>query len=141
MDPAHIQTIEFLKAAKPLFENGSEYLIAVAGALGAVGGALATYVPNLLTAKHQKKELRESTAFQLHAEIRATLEVVRHRGYIESLRHLLVAFDRQEISSWSYMVQVPDERFIIFKLNLTNIGLLPPRCKDKLSFSISCWRQ
>lgn len=132
MDPAHLQTIEILKAAKPLFENGEGYLIAAVGALGAIGGAIAAYVPNRLMAKHQQAELRKSTAFQLYSEIRATLEVVRHRGYIESLRDLLTAFDRQEISTWTYRVQVPDERFIIFKSNLGNLGLLPPRVQGQI---------
>ena len=132
MDPAHLQTIEILRAAKPLFENGSEKLIAVVGVVSALVGALAAYIPNRLMAMHQREDLRKSTAFQLYAEIRATLEIVRHRGYIESLKEVLAAFDRQEIDAWRYEVQVPDERFIIFKSNLTNLGLLPPKVQGQI---------
>jgi len=117
MSPEQLQTIEILKAATPLFESGSEYLFAVTGALGAIGGALATYFPSLFIARHQQRELRKSTAFQLHAEIRATLELVRHRRYIEGLRHVVAAFDREEITTSSYLIQIPDERFIVFKSN------------------------
>lgn len=132
MDPSHLQTIEILKAAKPLFDNGAGYWVAAVGALGAIGGAFAAYVPNRLMARHQREELRKSTAFQLYSEIRATLEVVRHRGYIESLRGVLAAFDSHAISSWNYTVQVPDERFIIFKSNLGNLGLLPPSVQGQI---------
>lgn len=132
MDPAHLQTIELMKAAKPLFESGEGYLIAAVSALGAIGGAIAAYVPNRLMAKHQQAELRKSTAFQLYSEIRATLEVVQHRGYIESLRDLLASFDRKEILTCTYKVQVPDERFIIFKSNLGNLGLLPPGVQGQI---------
>jgi hypothetical protein len=133
MDPANqFQTIELLKAAKPLFEGGDGYLTAAVGALGAVGGALAAYFPNRLMAKHQQRELRKSTAFQLYAEIKATLEVERHRGYINSLREVLTAFDSKQTTEWSYQVQVSDERFIIYKSNLGNLGLLPPSMQSNI---------
>lgn len=132
MDAAHLQTLELLKAAKPLFESGEGYLIAAVGVLGAIGGAVAAYLPSRLMAKHQQAELRKSTAFQLYSEVRATLEVVQHRGYIESLQDLVAAFDRNEISTWTYKVQVPDERFIIYKSNLGNLGLLPPRVQGRI---------
>ena len=132
MDPTHLQTIELLKAAKPLFDGGVGYLVAAVGALGAIGGALATYVPNRLMAKHQQGDLRKSTAFQLYSEIKATLEVERHRGYIKSLREILVAFELQQISRGTFKVQVPEERFIIFKSNLGNLGLLPPSLQGQI---------
>ena len=132
MDPSQLQTIELLKASKPLFDSGAGYLVAAVGALGAIGGAFAAYLPNRLMAKHQQKELRKSTAFQLYAEVKATLEVTRHRGYIESLRAILVAFDGQQISDGIYKVQVPDERFIIYKSNLANLGLLPPSLQSRI---------
>ena len=127
MEPANsLQTIELLKAAKPLFEGSDGYAVAAVGALGAIGGALATFFPSWLMAKHQRSEIAKSTAFQLYAEIKATLEVERHRGYIKGLREVLEAFDSEKITSWTYQVQVPDDRFIIYKSNLANIGLLPP---------------
>lgn len=133
MEPAnHLQTIELLKAAKPLFEGGDGYLTAAVGALGAVGGALAAYFPNRLFAKNMQRELRKSTAFQLYSEIKATLEVERHRGYIQSLRDILVAFDNQSILEYSYQVQVPADRFIVYKANLSNLGLLPPSLQSKI---------
>jgi len=129
---AQLQTIEILKAAKPLFENGSEKLIALVGLVSALVGALAAYVPNRLIAVHQRTDLRKSTAFQLYAEISATLELVRHRGYIENLREVLAVFDRGEAETWRFEVQVPDERFIIFKSNLMNLGLLPPAIQGQI---------
>jgi hypothetical protein len=127
MDSQNIlQTIEILKAAKPLFEDNNSYMVATVGALGAIGGALATFVPSWLMAKHQQRETAKSTAFQLYAEIKATLEVERHRGYIKGLREVLDAFDTGKITSWTYQVQVPNDRYIIYKSNLSNIGLLPP---------------
>jgi hypothetical protein len=65
-------------------------------------------------------------------EISATLEVVRHRGYIESFGDLLAAFDRQDISTWTYKVHVPDDRFIIFRSSLGNLGLLPPSLQGQI---------
>lgn len=133
MEPTnHLQTIELLKAAKPLFENGDVYLTAAVGVFGAIGGALAAYFPTRWNARHLQRELRKSTAFQLYSEIKATLEIERHRGYTKSLYAIPKAFDEQGLKEYSYQVQVPEERFIIYKSNLANLGLLPPDLQAKI---------
>lgn len=126
------QTIELLKAAKPLFDSGDTQVAAIVGALGAIGGAMAAYVPSRLIAKKQRNELRKSTAFQIYAEIKATLEIDRHRGYSKSLADVVAAFDSGRITEFAYVVQVPDDRFLIYKSNLANLGLLPPAIQSRV---------
>lgn len=127
-----IQTIELLKAAKPLFDSVDTQIAAIVGALGAIGGAVAAYVPARLMARRQQEDLKKSTAFQIYAEIKATLEIESHRGYSQSLAQLVAAFDAGQISECAYVVQVPDDRFLIFKANLSNIGLLPPKVQSSV---------
>jgi hypothetical protein len=127
-----IQTIELLKAAKPLFDSADAQIAAIVGALGAIGGAMAAYVPNRLMVSKQRDDLKKSTAFQIYAEVKATLEIERHRGYSQSLAELVVAFDRGQITEFAYVVQVPDDRFLIYKANLSNIGLLPPKIQSRV---------
>jgi hypothetical protein len=127
-----IQTIELLKAAKPLFDNGDTHVAAVVGALGAIGGAMAAYVPNRLMAGKQRDDLRKSTAFQIYAEVKATLEIERHRGYSKGLQQLVAAFDAGQVTEFAYAVHVPDDRFLIYKANLSNIGLLPPKIQSRV---------
>lgn len=133
MDPInHLQTIELLKAARPLFENGDTQVAAIVGALGAIGGAMAAYIPNRLMASKQQGDLKKSTAFQIYAEIKATLEIERHRGYSDSLEKIVSAFDAKQITEFAYTVQVPDDRFLIYKANLSNLGLLPPSIQSRV---------
>lgn len=127
-----IQTIELLKEAKPLFDSSDAPLATIVGALGAIGGAIAAYVPNRLMASKQRDDLKKSTAFQIYAEVKATLEIERHRGYSNSLAQLVAAFDAGQITEFAYVVQVPDDRFLIYKANLSNIGLLPPRIQSRV---------
>jgi hypothetical protein len=133
MEPInHLQTIELLKAAKPLFASGDAYLVAGAGALSAVAGVLVAYLTNRWTVSGQRETTRKSTAFQIYAEISATLEVEQYRGYSTSIRDLLKASEGQDDFKGIYQVQVPDERFIIFKANLANLGLLPPKLQSDI---------
>jgi len=126
------ETIELLKAAKPLFDIGDTQLAAIVGALGAIGGAMAAYVPTRLMASKQRKDLKKSIAFRIYSEVKAILEIERHRGYSQHLAQLVAAFDAGQISKSAYVVQVPDDRFMIYKANLSNIGLLPPRLQSRV---------
>ena len=133
MDPAnHLQTIELLRAAKPLFDSGDAQIAAIVGALGAIGGAMAAYFPNRLMARKQREEQRKSTAFQIYAEIKATLEIERYRGYSDGLARVVELFDAGGIQNFEYSVHVPDDRFLIYKANLVNIGLLPPIVQSRV---------
>ena len=133
MDPTnHLQTIELLKAAKPLFESGDTQIAAIVGALGAIGGAMAAYIPNRLMAGKQRDDLKKSTAFQIYAEIKATLEIEQHRSYSVGLAKIVAAFDANKITEFSFTVQVPEDRFLIYKSNISNLGLLPPSIQSRV---------
>ena len=133
VDPQTLsQAIELLKQAKPIFESGDSLALAAVAALGAIGGALATFFPNYWLTKHHERQLKHSVAAQLYAEIQATQRIERHRGYIDSLRTIVEKFDRGEIPSTSYQVQFADERFPIYKANIQHLGKLDPRLQQKI---------
>lgn len=74
--------------------------------------------------KSQRKQLRNSVAAQMYAEVKAILQVEQHRGYIRDVRSVVEAFERGEITSSAYQVQISDSRFLIYKANLQNLPLL-----------------
>ena len=63
---------------------------------------------------------------------KATLEIERHRGYSQGLAQLVAAFDAGQLTEFAYVGQVPDDRFLIYKANLSNIGLLPPKIQSRV---------
>lgn len=126
------QTIEVLRQVKPLFENDGDYRIALLGALGVIGGALAAFFPLWWHGKVQRKELRRAVAAQIYAEVKATLQVVRHRRYVEDVRNIVDSFDRGERDSAQYQVHVADDRFPLFKANLQHLALLEPQLQTKI---------
>lgn len=127
-----VQSIELLKQAKPLFESDNQFLLAGVGALGAIGGALAAFFPTFWHTKFQQRQLRHSVAAQLYAEIKATLQVERHRGYIQDIRNIVAKFDQGEITSQSYQVQIANDRFPIFRANIPHLALLESQLQTKI---------
>lgn len=126
------QVIELLKRAKPLFESKDDAWLATVGALGAIGGALAAFFPNYWIARRQERQLRESVAVQIYAEIQATLELERHRKYIANVRELVTQFERNEISGATYSVDIADDRFPVFKAQLPHLGRLPFKLQQRI---------
>lgn len=128
------ECIELVTALTPMMKTGdtSNYWAAALGAGGAVAGALAAYIPNACIARKLRENQAKSTAFQLYAEINSTLELANKRGYRKGLEKVCAAMAPGAITSHSITVQVPDDRFIVFKANLSNIGLLPPALQTKI---------
>lgn len=118
------QTIELLKQAKPLFEGPDPYLLALIAILGTALGALVSFFPMYWHSKAQRKQLRISVAAQIYAEVKAILQVEQHRGYIRDVKLVVEAFERGEITSRAYQVQISADRFLIYKANLQNLSLL-----------------
>ncbi len=126
------QTIELLKQAKPLFDGPAPYLLALVAILGTVLGALASFFPMYWQAKSQRAQLRLSVAAQIYAEVKAGLQVEQHRGYISDVREIVDKFERGETKSWSYQVQIPESRFLIYKANIQNLSLLDSNLQVKV---------
>lgn len=129
MDAA--QTIELLKAAKPLFDGG-EITAAAVGAITAVVGVSLGHLCNIHLASKQRNHLKKSTAFQIYAEVKAILEIESYRGYAAGLEEVMSDFGAGRRGDLFFMVQVPDDRFLIFKANLSNLGLLPPALQTRV---------
>ena len=124
LSDATTQTIELLKQAKPLFDGPDPYLLALIAILGTVLGALASFFPMYWSSLSQRKQMRISVAAQIYAEVKAILKVEQHRGYIRDVKSVVEAFERGELTSFSYQVQISDSRFLIYKANLQNLPLL-----------------
>jgi len=128
-----LKTVELLKAAKPIFDSSvNSYGVAAISVVAAIGGALAAYLPNYWLARHHRKEKTKSTAYQIHAELKATLALVEHRGYGSGLKEIVEVLESKQMSSYGLTVQIPDDRFLIYKNNLAHLGLLPPELQSKI---------
>ena len=126
------QVIELLNQAKPLFTSDNALALSIIGALSAIGGALATFFPGYWLARRHELQLKRSVVAQLYAEIKATLLLEQHRGYIQDLCAIIEQFDRGDISACSYQIKVANDRFPIFKENLKHLGKLEPQLQQKI---------
>lgn len=124
------QAIELLKAAKNLFDN--DYLTAYVGVAGALVGALAGYFPAAIISKQQRNDRAKSTAYQIYAELKAMQTQVQQRGYGKHLGDIAAALEDGSASSGMLVAHFPDDRFVVYRANLCNLGLLPPKMQTKI---------
>lgn len=125
IDPKTIlETIEIVRAVKSLFVEQSPYLPMYSALGGAFVGAISSFFPNYIIGRLKDCKDRRSTTLQLYAEIKAAIELSEHRNYIQQLERTVEAFDAKQISSYTYQIQVPDDRFPIFKSSLDRLGML-----------------
>lgn len=128
-----LQAVEHLKTIKPLFESDvNAYGIACISIVAAIVGAMAGYLPNMWLTRHHRQEKTKSTAYQIHAEIKATVTLAEHRGYGKGLLEIVELLKNGSLKSHSLTVQIPDDRFLVYKANLAQIGLLPPKLQAKI---------
>lgn len=125
IDPKTVlETIEIIRAVKSLFVEQNPYLPMYSALGGAFIGAVSSFFPNYIIAKLKDRKDKRSTTLQLYAEVKATIELAEHRNYIQQLERVVEAFQSKQITSYTYQIQVPDDRFPIFKSSLDRLGML-----------------
>jgi len=125
LDTKTLQTaIELLRTAKPLFVGDNPYLPVWSALGGAFIGAIASFFPNYLIAKRKERAEKRSTTLQLYSEIKATIEIAKHRQYIEELEKIEQAFLSNQITAYTFQIQVSDDRYPVFRSSLERLGVL-----------------
>lgn len=125
IDPKTVlETIELIRAVKSLFVEQNPYLPMYSALGGAFVGAVSSFFPNYIIGKLKDRKDKRSTTLQLYAEVKATIELAEHRNYIQQLERVVEAFNSKQITSYTYQIQVPEDRFPIFKSSLDRLGML-----------------
>lgn len=125
LDPKTIlETIEIIRAVKSLFIEQSPYLPMYSALGGAFVGAVSLFFPNYIISRLKDRTDKRSTTLQLYAEVKATIELAEHRNYMQQLERVVEAFNSKQISSYTYQIQVSDDRFPIFRSCLHRLGML-----------------
>lgn len=125
IDPKTVlETLEIIRTVKSLFIEQNPYLPMFSALGGAFVGAVSSFFPNYIIGKLKDRKDKRSTALQLYAEIQATIELAEHRNYIQQFERVVEAFNAQQVISYTYQIQVPDDRFPIFKSSLDRLGML-----------------
>lgn len=133
IDPKTVlETIEIIRVVKSLFIEQNPYLPMYSALGGAFIGAVSSFFPNYIIGKLKDRRDRRSTTLQLYAEVKSTIELVEHRNYIQQLEHVVAAFNSKQINAYTYQIQVPEDRFPIFKSSLGRLGMLEVDVQVKL---------
>ncbi len=127
-----LEAVEVIRDVKSLFVAQDPYLPVYAALGGAFVGGVASIIPTSITNWLNTRRERRATALQLYAEVKSYLEVIEHRHYIDSLSEIVDGFVANKFSSYTYQVQVNEERFFIFKNSVGRLGLLSPATQVKI---------
>jgi hypothetical protein len=122
-----LESIEVIRAVKSL-----PYLPMYSALGGAFVGAVSSFFPNYIINKIKDCNEARSTTLQIYAEVKATIELAEHRNYIQHLERVVEAFNSKQITSYTYQIQVPEDRFPIFKSSLARLGILDVNIQVKV---------
>lgn len=127
-----LDTIEILKSLKTLFSDQNPYLPVYSALGGAFVGAVSAFIPNYITARLRERREKKSLTLAIYAEIKATIELIRVRSYLQSVQGIIEQMNRGLIGPTTFQVIVPDDYSIVFKNNVSNIGILDPDLQVKV---------
>ena len=127
MSPEEIKYLtETLKMLHEMMETKpNEWLPVYAVLAGAIAGAITSFFPTLLIERRREKKFSRRVLASLIAEISALLEIIKHRGYHESIKEAVEHLKTQPAgSTYSLTVDVPKHYSRIFQDNCGNIGVI-----------------
>ena len=119
-----LEMAETLATIKELFASSEPLLpiyTALGGAfVGAVSGIIPTTISNIIKGRKKKK----SVTLAIYSEIKANLELYEHRQYLKHFKSIIEHLERNEGLTYSLKIGVSDNRFLVYKSQLENLGSL-----------------
>ena len=127
MTPDEIKSLtETIKILTEMAETKpNEWLPVYAALCGAVAGAIASFFPTWFLEKHRDRRYSKKIQECLLAEIYALLEIIKHRGYLTSIRAIIKNLKAQPPgTTCAFTVIVQPNYARVYQENCRDIGLV-----------------
>ncbi len=127
MTPEDIKALtETLKLVTEMAESKPSAWLPLYAALGgAVAGAIASFFPTWILEKRRDHKFSMQVESCLLAEIFALLEIIEHRGYLNSMREVVAHLKTlPEGTTYCFTVDVPQHYSRVYQENCTNLGVV-----------------
>ena len=135
MTPEEIKALtETIKILTEMAETKpNEWLPVYAALGGAVAGAIASFFPTWFLEKHRDRRYSNKIQNCLLTEISALLEIIKHRGYLTSIRAVIEHLKSQpQGSTYAFTVLVPPHYSRVYQENCRDIGLVRSDIAEKI---------
>lgn len=122
-----LDVVEIMRAMKSLLGTTANPYLPVYSALGgAFVGAVSTFIPTIIAARLKDKKDSKAMTLAIYAEIKAVLEIMQTRSYIENIQKIVAMMESGVSNSYTLQIIIPDEYCAIYKNNSANIGIINP---------------
>ena len=122
-DVPQSEIMDALLLIKEFISVQSPYLAVYAALGGAFVGGLSNIVPEWIRDNRNHRKERKSLDLQLYAEIRALIEIIKQRRYIEFVDEIIDSLRKNEVEQHTLKIDVSDWRFPVYRANLTRLGI------------------
>jgi len=110
------------------FAINREWIPALAGILGALVGAIAAFIPNLIVESRRLRQEACLVEASLLAEMTALVEVAEERDYLTDLANVIARLEQQPHgSTFSVSANIPTHYSRVYQANAHRIGIIDKR--------------
>ena len=121
-----LDVLEILTELKALITDQNPYLPVYSALGGAFIGAVSTFIPTTIIEYFKTRKEKKSLTLAIYSEISAILEIISFREYIKNIKTIIQKFENKSISDATFIIIIPDDYAIVFKNNISKIGIINP---------------
>ena len=124
MTPEELLKIQAMIAATCTSQS-SQWVPALAGIFGALVGAIASFIPNLIVESHRRRKEACLVEASLIAEMTALVEVAQERNYLSSLEQVISHLETMPAGSeLTFRANIPAHYSRVYQANSHRIGII-----------------
>ena len=121
-----LDVLEIVTELKALITDQNPYLPVYSALGGAFIGAVSTFIPTTIIEYFKTRKEKKSLTLAIYSEISAILEIISFREYIKNIKIIIQKFENKSISDATFIIIIPDDYAIVFKNNISKIGIINP---------------
>lgn len=124
MTPQELSQLQ-AAVAEVCTSGSNQWVPAIAGILGALVGAIASFIPNLIVESNRRDKESCLVEASLIAEMTALVEIADERNYLSSLEQAIAYLETQpEGSTLVFGANIPSHYSRVYQANAHRIGII-----------------
>ncbi|MGD0660327.1 MAG: hypothetical protein ABSD38_19885 [Syntrophorhabdales bacterium] len=124
--------VQILQSVKALVGQQNPWIPVYAAIGGALVGAVAAIVPNMLIERFRERRATKALTDAIVCEVSALLTIIKHRRYVETMEQIVETLSSTPGSTRQFEVTISYDYFKIYHANLERIDLIDHSIRVKV---------